>query len=161
MEISEEWQIGKHYCAGKSLECYSTMDTSDVNLQKKGCVIQSVCSLMYCSQTHCLNGHKLRSSRERQEHGQGTEHPCPLPHVVPILTGFLSLLKERLVVMRVLRAAKCIEPPSSTGKYSLPHNDQPGRSVQPSNASAPLALWSCLRFTPFPASVAPPVTSLP
>jgi transposase-like protein len=21
MEISEEWQIGKHYCAGKSLKC--------------------------------------------------------------------------------------------------------------------------------------------
>jgi len=21
MEISEEWQIGKHYCAGKSFDC--------------------------------------------------------------------------------------------------------------------------------------------
>ena len=38
METSEEWQIGKHYCAGNSFN-YRTMDISDANFQKKGCVI--------------------------------------------------------------------------------------------------------------------------
>jgi len=39
MEISEEWQIGKHYCAGKTSSCLRTMDISYSNLQKNGCVI--------------------------------------------------------------------------------------------------------------------------
>jgi len=37
--ISEEWQIGKHYCAGKSFSCKRSMGISDSNLQKKGCFI--------------------------------------------------------------------------------------------------------------------------
>jgi len=41
MEISEEWQIGKHYYAGKSLGCYRIMGVSDSDLQKKGCVISA------------------------------------------------------------------------------------------------------------------------
>jgi len=44
METSEEWQIGKRYCAVKSFDCYRMMDISDSNLQKKGCEIHSNCS---------------------------------------------------------------------------------------------------------------------
>ena len=46
METSEEWQIGKHYCAGKSFIYYRTMGISDANLQKKVSLIQSVHQMM-------------------------------------------------------------------------------------------------------------------
>jgi putative transposase len=35
MIIGEEWQIGNHYCAGKSSDCLSAVGISDVNLQKQ------------------------------------------------------------------------------------------------------------------------------
>jgi hypothetical protein len=44
MEISEEWQIGKHYCAGKLLNFKRPVGISDSNLQKK--VVKS-CDNLY------------------------------------------------------------------------------------------------------------------
>lgn len=39
MEMSEDWQIVKRYCSGKSFVCKRTLDISGSNLQKKGCII--------------------------------------------------------------------------------------------------------------------------
>jgi len=35
MKTCEEWQIGKHFCTGKIMNSYITMDISDSKLHKK------------------------------------------------------------------------------------------------------------------------------
>ncbi|WP_363324791.1 transposase [Anaerolinea thermophila] len=47
MEISEEWQSGKRFCATKPIECQRTVVTFRSILQKKVCIIDVFGSVIF------------------------------------------------------------------------------------------------------------------